>query len=79
MISSKKKYYVLKENLNNMLSWKVKRMQRLIPDFSRIDNVFAFEGNESDLLKKYIILLLGGFIQILSNYFFLDIKYPLNY
>ena len=53
-------------------------MWRSILDFARIDDIFTFKSNDLELFKKYIILSLGGFVQIINNYLFPDVKYSLD-
>ena len=45
-----------------------------------MNEVFTFKGNNNlNLFNQYIISSPGGFIQMLSNYSFPDVKYLLGY
>ena len=52
---------------------------RVIKEFSNTSNIFSFRSNDLDLFTKNITSFLGGFTQMLNNYYFPDVKCPLGY
>ena len=43
-----------------------------------MSKVYAYKGNDLELFNKNIIASPGGFVQMLSNYSFLEVKCPLG-
>ena len=79
MKSRNTKYDVLKQALPIILPLEIKRMwSSEIQEFANERNVFLFRSNDLDLFLENVTSSLGGFVQMLNNYCFPDVKCPLG-
>ena len=79
MKSRNTKYDVLKQALPIILPLEIKRMwSSEIQEFTNERNVFSFRSNDLNLFLENVTSSLGGFVQMLNNYCFPDVKCPLG-